>query len=128
MTKEELLEKNHTGKVTTDQISVTVTPVEGGITIGDLFKNKVDYSEKIVKVTGQVTKVNTGIMGKNWIHIQDGTSDGTNYDLTITTDEVASVGDIFIFEGKISLNKDFGYGYAYDVLLEDAKKVSVSVQ
>ena len=81
---EELAEQQHTGKVTTDKNeSISVTPVDGGVTIAELFKNKKDYADKEVIVTGQVTKVNTGIMGKNWLHIQDGTSDGENYDLTL---------------------------------------------
>lgn len=126
---DEMKEQQHTGKVVTDvNESISVTPVEGGISIEELYKNKNDYAEKVVTVTGQVTKINTGIMGKNWLHIQDGTADGENHDLTITTDDVASMGDIVIFRGKISLNKDFGYGYAYDVLMEDAKKQNLPVQ
>jgi hypothetical protein len=125
---EELAEQQHTGKVTTDKNeSISVTPVDGGVTIAELYKNKKDYASKEVIVTGQVTKVNTGIMGKNWLHIQDGTSDGDNYDLTLTTDDIASMGDVVIFKGKISLDKDFGYGYAYDVLMEDAKKQNSTV-
>lgn len=125
----EMAEEQHTGKVTSDKnISISVTPVEGGVSIANLYKNRNDYAEKVITVTGQVTKVNTGIMGKNWLHIQDGTSDGENYDLTITTDDVASIGDVVIFQGKISLNKDFGYGYAYDILMEDAVKQAKNVQ
>lgn len=125
----EMAEQQHTGKVNTGvNKSVSVSPVEGGVTIEELYKNKNDYADEIITVTGQVTKVNTGIMGKNWLHIQDGTADGENYDLTITTDDIASMGDIVIFEGKISLDKDFGYGYAYDVLMEDAKKQNLNVQ
>jgi len=126
---EELAEQQHTGKVTTDKNeNITVKPVEGGITIEELFKNKNDFAGQEVTVTGQVTKINTGIMGKNWLHIQDGTGYGDYYDLTITTDDIASMGDVVIFKGKISLDKDFGYGYAYDVLMEDAKKQNINVQ
>jgi hypothetical protein len=126
---EEMTEQQHTGKVVTEvNKTISVTPIEGGITIEELYKNKNDYAEKIIIVTGQVTKINTGIMGKNWLHIQDGTSEGEYHDLTITTDDIASMGDVVIFQGKISLNKDFGYGYAYDVLMEDAKKQSLPVQ
>lgn len=128
-TAAEMAEQQHTGKVNTGiNESISVTPVEGGITIEELFKNKNDYSGQVVTVTGQVTKINTGIMGKNWLHIQDGTKYGENYDLTITTDDIASMGDVVIFQGKIGLNKDFGYGYAYDVLMEDAKKQNTNVQ
>lgn len=125
----EMAEQQHTGKVNTGvNETISVAPVEGGISIEELYKNKSGYAEQIVTVTGQVTKVNTGIMGKNWLHIQDGTAEGEYYDLTITTDDIASIGDVVIFQGKISLNKDFGYGYAYDVLMEDAKKQNLPVQ
>jgi hypothetical protein len=66
-------------------------------------------------------------MGKNWIHIQDGTSgsDG-NYDLTITSQDVAEINDEVTFKGKITLEKDFGAGYFYDVIMEDAALLSTS--
>jgi hypothetical protein len=60
------------------------------------------------------------IMGKNWIHVQDGTEAAGNYDLTVTTQGTAKVGDVVVVEGGISLNKDFGAGYKYDVIMEDA--------
>ncbi|MEI7897164.1 MAG: hypothetical protein WCJ26_09020 [bacterium] len=59
-------------------------------------------------------------MKKNWIHIQDGTEFSGKFDLTVTTDAEAAVGQTITLEGKITLNKDFGYGYAYEVLMEDA--------
>ena len=100
---------------------VNVEPVKGGITISKLFANKKSYENKTVKIRGKVTKYNPGIMDKNWAHIQDGTSDGDNFDLTVTTQKDVKVGDVVTFEGKVALNKDFGYGYSYDVILEDAK-------
>ena len=60
-------------------------------------------------------------MNKNWVHLQDGTKDGTNFDLTITTLDSVKAGDIVVFEGKVTLDKDFGAGYFYEVILEDAK-------
>jgi len=128
-TAQEAAEQQHTGKANTDKNeSISITPSEGAVTISEIYKNRNEYAEKTVKVTGQVIKVNTGIMNKNWLHIQDGTADGEDYDLTITTDDIASIGDVVIFEGKISLNKDFGYGYSYSVLMEDAKKLNPVVQ
>ena len=70
-------------------------------------------------VRGQVVKVNEGIMSLNWIHLQDGTDDAGNFDLTITTLETAKVGDIVTFEGTVILNKDFGAGYSYELILEE---------
>ena len=59
-------------------------------------------------------------MGKNWVHFQDGTSFEGQYDLMITTQENLSVGDVIVFEGLITLDKDFGAGYFYKVILEEA--------
>lgn len=115
------LDTSHQMKPTLEKQEISVEPAAGGITIGDLFSNKDSHADKTVLIKGQVTKVNLAIMGKNWVHIQDGTNDASNFDLTVTTQEQVNVGDIVTFEGKIVLNKDFGAGYAYDVLMEDAE-------
>jgi hypothetical protein len=115
------LDASHQMKPTLEKQDISVEPAEGGVTIGDVFSNKDTYADKTVLIKGQVTKVNRAIMGKNWVHIQDGTNDASNFDLTVTTQEQVNVGDIVTFEGKIVLNKDFGAGYAYDVLMEDAE-------
>lgn len=108
-------------KPTIEKENVTVAPASGGVTISQLFSNVNSYANKTIKIKGKVVKVNNGIMQKNWAHIQDGTSNGSDFDLTVTTNDIVNVGDVVTFEGKISVNKDFGYGYSYKVLLEDAK-------
>jgi hypothetical protein len=115
--------KTHTGKVSTEKINISVEPGEGCITIANLLENKKSYSGKIVKVKGKVTKLNTQIMGKNWIHIQDGSEFQGEFDLTLTTDGIVTVGEIVTFEGKIALDKDFGYGYNYAILMEESKVI-----
>lgn len=59
-------------------------------------------------------------MGKNWIHIQDGTSDTDNYDLTLTTQNKANMGDVITIKGTVYLKKEFGAGYSYDLIIEEA--------
>ena len=59
-------------------------------------------------------------MGNNWVHLQDGTSEGNYFDVTITTKDVVQVGDVVVFSGKGTLNKDFGAGYKYDLIIEEA--------
>ena len=108
-------------KPTIEKADVNVAPAAGGITIAQLFSNPDSYTNKSVKRKGKAVKVNNGIMDKNWVHVQDGTKNGADFDLTVTTMDIVKVGDVVTFEGKIVLNKDFGYGYAYKVLLEDAK-------
>lgn len=111
----------HSGKVETGQNSnIQLEKSDGEITISEIFGNRTDFSGKEVEIRGVVVKVNKQIMGKNWIHIQDGTNSNGKFDLTITTQDLAEVNDEVTFKGKITLEKDFGAGYFYDVILEDA--------
>ena len=107
----------------TQKEGISVAPAEGSVSIAQLYAGRNDFAGKTIKMKGQVVKVNEEVMGKNWIHIQDGTKDGENFDLTITTLDKAAVDDIVTFEGTITLNKDFGYGYSYELIMEDAKLV-----
>ncbi len=100
---------------------ISVKKIEGGVTVAGLFSNRKSFQGKVVKIRGEVVKFSSGIMNKNWVHLQDGTKDGTNFDLTITTLDSVKAGDIVVFEGKVTLDKDFGAGYFYEVILEDAK-------
>jgi predicted RNA-binding protein len=111
------------GPVKTEKINEIIEPCEGCIKLSDLFSGKKTYEGKVIKITGKVTKFNAGIMGKNWIHIQDGSEFEGEYDLTVTTAGEAVVGDTITIEGKITLDKDFGYGYFYNVLMEEGKPV-----
>jgi len=99
---------------------IKVTPLAGGLTVEAVNKDRVSLAGKKVKVRGVVTKFNGGIMGRNWLHIQDGTSFGENVDLTVTTDKPAKVGDKIVIEGTVAVDKDFGAGYFYEVLIVDA--------
>lgn len=91
------------------------------ITIAKLIENKTSYSGKAVLVTGKVTKFSSGIMGKNWIHIEDGTSYSGKFDLTVTINQEVKVGDTVTVEGEITINKDFGSGYFFEVIMEDGE-------
>lgn len=102
---------------------IKIEKAKDGITIAELFAAKDSYSGKTVRLKGEVVKFNAQIMGKNWIHIQDGTNSNGAFDLTITSAEEVKVGDILTFEGVIALKKDFGAGYAYDVILEEGKLI-----
>ena len=113
-----------TGRKTVNRdTNISIKPAEGGITISGLFSNKSQYANQKIRINGQVVKFSPDIMNKNWIHIQDGTEASGVYDLVVTTNEVVQVGDIVTFEGTIVVDKDFGYGYKYDVIMENAKAV-----
>lgn len=95
-----------------------ITPAEGAVQLSELFSNKNKYAGQVVTVTGKVVKVNPMIMGRNWAHIQD--SSGEDFDLTITSSENIPLGHVITLEGTIALDKDFGAGYRYDIIMEGA--------
>jgi len=111
----------NTSQVKKSNASIKIEPIENGITIGELFSNKKKYEGKIVKIKGQVTKYNSAILKRNWIHLKDGSANSTGFDFTATSTMEAKEGDIIVVEGKIILDKDFGSGYFFSVLMEDCK-------
>lgn len=110
------LSRKNTGTKTT----ISVDQPQNGISIAKLSADRISYQGKIITVRGQVTKYNPSIMDRNWVHIQDGTKDGQTYDLTVTTNDEVKLDEIVTFKGKIVLNKDFGAGYKYDIIMEEA--------
>jgi hypothetical protein len=93
------------------------------LTVADVWAKKGSLKEKTVTIRGKVVKYNPGVMGKNWLHLQDGSGDpgkGT-HDITVTSLDAAAKGDVVTVKGMVRLNKDFGAGYTYAVIVEDAK-------
>jgi uncharacterized protein YcfL len=113
--------EGHTGRKTVPAAeNISVNPVSGGLTIAQLYADKAKYAGKKVKIRGSVVKVNNQIMGRNWVHLQDGTKHDGEYDLTCTTQLMVAVGDVITMEGVIGLNRDFTSGYFYPVIMEEA--------
>lgn len=110
--------------VAVEKSNVQVDAGEGTITISELFSNPDSYEGKTIQVKGEVTKFNPAIMERNWVHLQDGTEFEGKFDLTATSIESFEVGSIVTLEGILALNKDFGYGYSYELLLEKATAVN----
>lgn len=99
---------------------IVVEKAEGGRTIAEVYASAESLSGEEVLVRGQVVKFNGGIMDTNWLHIRDGSgTTGTN-DLTVTTDATVSVGAVIVVRGRLSTDKDFGAGYVYPVIVEEA--------
>jgi len=106
----------------TEEVDLSgIAKADGGKTVAEVFAEKDQLAGQQVVLRGKVVKSNPGIMGKNWLHVRDGSgAEGTN-DLTVTTvSAVPNVGDTVLVTGQVSLNKDFGMGYAYSVIVEDA--------
>lgn len=100
---------------------LNIKPLPDGQTIAQIYMEKDVLKGKSVKVKGKVVKYNPDIMNRNWIHIQDGTGNENNYDLLVTSNDKTKIGDVIVAEGTLALDKDFGAGYAYKVLIENAK-------
>ncbi len=112
----------------TTRKDVSVAPREGAVSIAELYAGKNAFNGQTVKLTGEVVRYNPGIMNRNWVHIQDGTADGDNYSLTVTTTDNVAVGDLVTIEGTVALGKDFGSGYYYALIVEEAKVNKVILQ
>lgn len=93
----------------------------GSIKIAELVENYKKYEGKTVQLSGKCVKINPNIMGRNWIHLKDGSKD--DYDLVITSDTFVPEGSVITIKATVTLNKDFGAGYKYDLILENGTLV-----
>lgn len=118
----------HTGMLKPATIDVGKVDKASGAdarSIEEAWADGAGLAGKSISVRGKVVKYNPGIMGKNWLHLQDGSGDaskGTN-DLTVTTLDEVNLGDTVTITGTVSTEKDFGAGYSYALIVEDAKVI-----
>ncbi|MDO8931178.1 MAG: hypothetical protein Q7U97_02180 [Rhodocyclaceae bacterium] len=92
-------------------------------TVAALNQNKAALAGQTISAQGKVVKVNNGIMGRNFVHVQDGTGDAASNNLVVTSKQTASVGDQVTITGVVVVNRDFGAGYSYPLLIEEASIV-----
>ena len=105
------------------EIKVEKAPGENSYTVAEVFSKATELNGQTVVIRGKVVKVSPRIMGRNWIHIQDGTGnpEDSTHDLVITTSQEAGADwDVITMEGVLTANKDFGSGYSYAVIIEEA--------
>lgn len=104
------------------QLPVKISKAEGqdAYTVAEIFRKRKELDGKQVSVRGKVMKVSTEIMGRNWVHLQDGSGDSKagTHDLLVTTSEEAKTGETVTASGTVAKDKDFGSGYRYQVLVE----------
>ncbi len=96
-----------------------IKKADGGQTVAELYAKKADLVGKDVAVRGRVVKYTAGVMEKNWLHVQDGSGNAPNNDLTVSTSVEAAVGKMVLVRGKLTADKDLGFGYHYDIIIED---------
>lgn len=104
------------------ELKVEKADGKNSYTVGQLFDQSQGLDGKKIRVRGQIVKVSPNIMGKNWLHIQDGTGNTlkNTHDLVVTTKATPEKGEIVVVEGDLHANRDFGAGYQYPVIIEDA--------
>lgn len=109
-------------KTETKKIKVGKASGPNAYTVADLHEKSASLDKKNIAVKGQVVKVSQGIMGKNWVHIQDGSGDESkgSHNIVVTTQDLPSVGDTVTAKGTLYKDKDFGSGYKYAVIVEEA--------
>jgi len=113
------------GAVVPSSADVNVNKATGpnSYSVAECFEQAKELNSKTIRVRGKVMKVSRMIMGKNWVHIQDGTGNPLNnqHDLVVTTEEDPADGTVVTAEGVLSANRDFGAGYKYEVIIENAR-------
>ena len=89
-------------------------------TVEETHIHKDKLAGQRITLKGTIVKVNNGIMGKNFLHLRDGTGSENTNNLIITSQETARVDDVVEINGLVTVNRDFGFGYLYPLLLEEA--------
>lgn len=116
----------HTSAPAPAPASIKVAKNKDGYSVEELYTKKDSLNSKSIKINAQVVKVSKNIMKKDWIHLQDGSgSAGTNDIIATSVNSTVNVGDIVTTTGTIKTNADFGYGYKYSVIIEEAKFTSI---
>ena len=109
--------------VAKEDLTVERASGDNAFQVGEIFARAGELDGKTVRVRGKVVKISRMIMGKNWLHIQDGSGDADKgqHDLVATTQDEAEPGAVVTVTGIVAADRDFGMGYRYAALLENAK-------
>ncbi len=107
------------GQSKTDIDLTSISKADGGFRVSEIYAQSEKLSDQEVAVRGKVVKFTAAIMGTNWVHLRDGSGGEADGDLTVTTSATVKVGDMILVKGKLSVDRDFGYGYLYQVIIED---------
>lgn len=121
-----LVDSDHGAHSTVDSESFAAGPenaieVKGSVKIAELVANPKKYEGKVIQISGKCVKINSNIMGRNWIHLKDGSKD--DFDLVITCNDAVHEGHFVTMVGKVALDRDFGAGYRYSIILEEGEFV-----
>ncbi|MBN1839956.1 MAG: hypothetical protein JW802_07945 [Campylobacterales bacterium] len=105
----------------TDVVERSPYQKEGLMNVKEVLQKRPTLSGKTIAIRGKVVKASQNIMGRNWVHIQDGTGEGSEVGrIVFTSKEIPKVGDIITASGVVAIDKDFGSGYIYKIIVENA--------
>jgi len=111
------------GTVSPDiKVKVKKATGKNAYSIAELYKNKAKLNKKKVIVKGKVVKVSSNIMDRNWVHLRDGSGSHAkgDFNLVVTSKSIPAEGEVVLVRGTLYKDKDFGGGYRYEVIIEDA--------
>lgn len=111
----------NTQNIVTPDVTEIIEQPGNGTSVEKLLSDSESFSNKEIVIKGKVVKVNKNILNRNWVHLKDGTGFKDKTEITISTTDTVKLGDVLTFKGLVTLDKDFGYGYVYPVLLENGQ-------
>lgn len=97
-----------------------VEKADGGYSVSEIIAGRDDLAGREVVLRARAVRFTSNIMGKNWLHVRDGSGDEGANDLVVTTDAVVKAGDLLLIRGVVRVDQDFGFGFKYDVIIENA--------
>jgi len=108
-----------------EEIAIEKSSAENGYSVEEIFKQAKALNGKTIQIHAKVVKFSPNIMGRNWVHLQDGTGNPmqNTHDLVVTTPETVELHSTVTLEGVLTAKKDFGAGYKYDAIIENASLV-----
>lgn len=111
---------NVTSPPAVTDVKVAKATGAGARTVAEIVTKRTELKDKPVLVRGKVVKYNAAILGTNWIHLRDGTGSAADHsnDVLVTSKTEAKLGDVVLVKGVVRLDKDFGSGYSYPVMIE----------
>lgn len=105
----------------TEQVKESPFKQKDTLSVKEAWEKRVSLKDKTIAIRGKVVKASPNIMGRNWVHIQDGTGEGNEVGRVVfTSSELPKVGDIVTASGVVRVDKDFGSGYIYKIIVENA--------
>lgn len=98
---------------------------KGTLSIAQIQEQKKDLKDRSITLRAKVVKVSKNILERNWVHLQDGTGEPNPGEpvgrIVATSNELPKVGDVVTVKGILGVEKEFGSGYIYPIIIEESR-------